>query len=445
MCIQIVSLLEFLYSAVDLELVISRHRTLKVVNDFIDQLNAEQIRQERSERRPQLGGPQPQPRPYSDFSTPGTIQWKHALRDYSHTVPIYVSADIDSALAEIDAIEFDALINHGGSQGQIYPRRKYFVVGSAVFYRGLLVGSHATRQDQRLLSALEAALMLQANETFCHDCHPPNRLHHNATQIVGYEQPENASYCVCVVKYDAGDGAGVTVVALLETFTPIERRVTVDPPQIDTMMIRRCRQVAKVLAKNDKLRQWYETPEFLIADDGRNLAANSSRKGLFARNPFRHHHHRGDNFDAYSLQSGSTTASFIAPVNVGEQFQNVYNELVELTTKNAALEFYACFVENGVVLLPRCSADHHRAPLIRKIQEKIAVLRPQLKTEQEVGVLIHDGHGRHKSGNNAAPLGYWVIGRCHEDRELFVCFEETIPQNMNEILLKFGFGLLTKT
>ena len=73
------------------------------------------------------------------------------------------------------------------------------------------------------------------------------------------------------------------------------------------------------------------------------------------------------------------------------QFQNVYNEMVELTTKNSALEFYACFVENGVVLLPRCSADHHRATLIRKIQEKIAILRPQLKTEQEVGVLIHDG------------------------------------------------------
>ena len=57
----------------DLELVISRYRTLKIVNDFIDQLNAEQIRQERSERRPQLGGPQSSPiRPYSDFSTPGT-------------------------------------------------------------------------------------------------------------------------------------------------------------------------------------------------------------------------------------------------------------------------------------------------------------------------------------------------------------------------------------
>ena len=318
------------------------------------------------------------------------VQWKHALRDYSHTVPIYVTADIDSALAEIDAIEFDSLMGMQGSTGQIYPRRKYFVVGSAVYYRGLLVGSHATRQDQRLLSALEAALVLQNNETFCHDCHPPHRLQ-SSGQIVGYEQPENASYCVCVVKYDCGDGACVTVVALLETFTPIERRLTVEPPPIDTMMIRRCRQVAKVLARNEKLRQWYETPEFLIADDGRNLAAASNRKGIFARNPFKQQHHRQHDFDAYSLQSGSTTASFIAPVNVGEQFQNVYNEMVELTTKNTALEFYACFVENGVILLPRCSADHHRANLIRKIQEKIAVLRPQLKTEQEVGVLIHDG------------------------------------------------------
>ena len=90
-----------------------------------------------------------------------------------------------------------------------------------------------------------------------------------------------------MVKYDGGDGACVTVISLLETFTPIERRLTVEPPPIDTMMIRRCRQVAKVLARNEKLRQWYETPEFLIADDGRNLASASNRKGIFARNPFK--------------------------------------------------------------------------------------------------------------------------------------------------------------
>ena len=162
-------------------MVIAKYRTLKVVNDFIDQLNAEQIAQERLERRPQLGGPQPSPvrkgsqksdwgyrsenceihlRPYSDFSTPGTVQWKHALRDYSHTVPIYVTADIDSALAEIDAIEFDSLTGIQAGSGQIYPRRKYLVVGSAVYYRGLLIGSHATRQDQRLLSVLLESLRI---------------------------------------------------------------------------------------------------------------------------------------------------------------------------------------------------------------------------------------------------------------------------------------------
>ena len=54
----------------------------------------------------------------------------------------------------------------------------------------------------------------------------------------------------------------------------------------------------------------------------------------------------------------------------------------------------------------------------------------------------------HVTGNyylfSSGNMYYWVIGRCHEDRELFVCFEEKIPQNMNEIILKFGFGLLTK-
>jgi len=160
------------------------------------------------------------------------------------------------------------------------------------------------------------------------------------------------------------------------------------------------------------------------------------RRSAFSRNPFSRN--RND-IETGSHQSGSTTASFIAPVNVGEQFQNVQNELVDVTTKNAGLEFYACFIENGVILLPRTNHQFQRSDLIRKVQEQIAILKPQLQTEQEVGVLVSDGH-RKGSGN----MYYWVIGRCHEDRELFVCFEEKIPQNMNEIILKFGFGLLTK-
>ena len=113
------------------------------------------------------------------------------------------------------------------------------------------------------------------------------------------------------------------------------------------------------------------------------------RRSTFSRNPFSRN--RND-IETGSHQSGSTTASFIAPVNVGEQFQNVQNELVDVTTKNAGLEFYACFIENGVILLPRTNHQFQRSDLIRKVQEQIAILKPQLQTEQEVGVLVSDGH-----------------------------------------------------
>ena len=113
------------------------------------------------------------------------------------------------------------------------------------------------------------------------------------------------------------------------------------------------------------------------------------RRSAFSRNPFSRN--RND-IETGSHQSGSTTASFIAPVNVGEQFQNVQNELVDVTTKNAGLEFYACFIENGVILLPRTNHQFQRSDLIRKVQEQIAILKPQLQTEQEVGVLVSDGH-----------------------------------------------------
>ena len=56
------------------------------------------------------------------------------------------------------------------------------------------------------------------------------------------------------------------------------------------------------------------------------------------------------------------------------------------------MEFYACFIENGVILLPRTNHQFQRSDLIRKVQEQIAILKPQLQTEQEVGVLVSDGH-----------------------------------------------------
>ena len=73
-----------------------------------------------------------------------------------------MSADIDSALAEIDAIEFDSIVQ---TPNQFYPRRKYFVIGSAVYYRGLLIGSHSSREDQKLLSTIQSAKILLENET----------------------------------------------------------------------------------------------------------------------------------------------------------------------------------------------------------------------------------------------------------------------------------------
>ena len=117
----------------------------------------------------------------------------------------------------------------------------------------------------------------------------------------------------------------------METFVPIEREYNhsktnasnSNTPNIDPMMVRRCRQVAKILSKNSKLRNWYETPEALLADDNRSVTSGHSKRSFFSRNPFAN---RGkmpganqDNFETGSQQSGSTTASFLAPVNVGEQ------------------------------------------------------------------------------------------------------------------------------
>ena len=55
----------------------------------------------------QLSGDRP-PVENSEFSALGAKGWRYILRDYSNSVPVCLSVDLDAALAEIDAVEFDA-------------------------------------------------------------------------------------------------------------------------------------------------------------------------------------------------------------------------------------------------------------------------------------------------------------------------------------------------
>ena len=97
-------------------------------------------------------------------------------------MPVCLSVDLDAALAEIDAVEFDAsrivtnfrflfflhfhvlVKSFSSSTEQYYPRRKYIVLGSCCFYRGLLVASHASKEEQKLISMVHTIVPLQHNE-----------------------------------------------------------------------------------------------------------------------------------------------------------------------------------------------------------------------------------------------------------------------------------------
>ena len=76
----------------------------------------------------------------------------------NHSVEIHV--DIDAALAEIDAVEFDSI----STSDHFYPRRKYFVIGSCCFLNNLLVRSHASRVEQRLISIAQSIVRLDRDE-----------------------------------------------------------------------------------------------------------------------------------------------------------------------------------------------------------------------------------------------------------------------------------------
>jgi len=64
---------------------------------------------------------------------------------------------------------------------------------------------------------------------------------------------------------------------------------------------------------------------------------------------------------------------------------------ITLATGNSQLAFYTCFVDDGVMLVPR-SSYQNSPDLIENFQQTIAMLKPQLKTDIEVGVLLNAGH-----------------------------------------------------
>ena len=63
---------------------------------------------------------------------------------------------------------------------------------------------------------------------------------------------------------------------------------------------------------------------------------------------------------------------------------------ITLLAGNTSLAFYTCFVDDGVMLVP---FSYYNSPeLIESFQQTIASLRPQLKTDLEVGALLNAGH-----------------------------------------------------
>ena len=79
--------------------------------------------------------------------------------------------------------------------------------------------------------------------------------------------------------------------------------------------------------------------------------------------------------------------------------------------------------------------------LLANFRSTIEQMRPLLEkssnSDEEVGALINAGF---KKGSGL--LQYWVIGRKVDKKSLFICINAQVPQNMNEISLKFAFGLL---
>lgn len=102
------------------------------------------------------------------------------------------------------------------------------------------------------------------------------------SQIVGYEEPEGRSYALVMVQHKPHVPGlpTVTIGALLESFYPIDRASTT-PKVVDPMITRRCRQVAKVIARNERLFNWINSPDDFYATRDGNIERNQAPQNSF--------------------------------------------------------------------------------------------------------------------------------------------------------------------
>lgn len=364
--------------------------------------------------------------------------WPFQYKDHGFSLPVEIHVDIDAALAEIDAVEFDSI----STSDHFYPRRKYFVIGSCCFLNNLLVRSHASRVEQRLISIAQSIVRLDRDEIFCHEVFLDNRA--KTSQIVGYEQPEGRSYALVMVKHDTNVPGlpTVTICALLESFYPIDKASTT-PKVVDPIITRRCRQIAKVIARNERLFNWINSPDYLYATKDR-LHEKAAPNSLFSKftKP------AAAPSEAGSYKSGSTTASMLGPLNAGElhtHFDAQTKVEPESNTQIVAgpfgISYFTCFVDSGVILQPKTVGMNVSQELLANFRSTIEHFRPQLEkpshSDEELGALINAGF---KKGSGL--MQYWVLGRKIDKKALFICINAQVPQFMNEICFKFAFGLL---
>ncbi len=76
----------------------------------------------------------------------------------------------------------------------------------------------------------------------------------------------------------------VTICALLESFYPIDKASTTNPKVVDPIITRRCRQIAKVIARNERLFNWINSPDDLYATkDRQKNNEKTTQNSLFSK------------------------------------------------------------------------------------------------------------------------------------------------------------------
>lgn len=113
---------------------------------------------------------------------------------------------------------------------------------------------------------------------------------------------------------------------------------------------------------------------------------------------------------------------------------------------NVLLHYISHNEREGTIILPTSLSPKPSSLLSIELRfiKTIEIIREVLlskKHEEKSNVVVEYGIHAEDSESFDKMIGYWIIGRMTNNDEFYVCYEDSVPQNVAELMHRLGTRL----